>query len=283
MNTRVTKRKNNLNEVKAEPPKKALKKNEILAEFTALQKRFEDLQNENQVLLVNQKSNLEAINLLEETISVLENKINVSKAENSNSISTSVQTDQIRCEECEYPAEDIYDLVDHMRGNHSLDDSEDFEHSFKCEYCDKGFHERKDLMLHIQNDHSSQVKQCKHFLEGRCVFGDACWFRHDKSKELENIKCMYCDCSFPTKAVLMSHRKKEHAIRVKKCKNDENGQCQHGSIHCWYNHTKLNEKDDHENLHVNNNDENSKLMEKVMEMVEKYSERIRKLEDMIAK
>ena len=35
-NARVQKRKNNVNEVKTEPPKKALKKNEIIAEFKTL-------------------------------------------------------------------------------------------------------------------------------------------------------------------------------------------------------------------------------------------------------
>ena len=45
-NTRVQKRKNNAIEVKNEPPKKTLKKNEIIAEFTILKDKFENLQAE---------------------------------------------------------------------------------------------------------------------------------------------------------------------------------------------------------------------------------------------
>ena len=192
MNARVAKRKNNvnINEVKIEPPKKALKKNEILAEYTALQKRFEHLQNKNKVLLANQKTNLEAINLLEETIAELEKKRVVSNMENKNLISTSVQTDVIRCEECEYQADGINYLIDHMHGNHSLEDCEDFDHSFKCEHCGKGFHEIKDLMMHIQKD---QVKLCK---------------------ESENINCTDCECTFNGKSALTRHRKTEPEKRV---------------------------------------------------------------------
>ena len=119
-NARVQKRKNNVNEVKTEPPKKALKKNEIMAEFKTLKEKFENLQEENRILKDNQMNNIEAINLLEETISVLENKL-TSSNRGKDLMNISVQTEIIRCEECEFPAEDMHDLVNHMHGAHPLE------------------------------------------------------------------------------------------------------------------------------------------------------------------
>ena len=82
-NSKVVKRK-----VNASGAKKALKKNELLEQFIALQeefntikeenrillekqKRFDSIETENRELIENQKKHLEAINLLEETVTVL--------------------------------------------------------------------------------------------------------------------------------------------------------------------------------------------------------------------
>ena len=154
-NTRVQKRKNNAIEVKNEPPKKALKKNEIIAEFNILKDKFENLQEEKRVLLENQKTHIEAISLLEETVTVLESKL-ASRVE-SHPINISVQTEIIRCEECEYPAEDMHDLVDHMHGAHPLENEGDVNrYDLKCQDCEYPAEDICDLGSHIFKVHSSE-------------------------------------------------------------------------------------------------------------------------------
>ena len=184
-NTGVQKRKNNAIEVQNEPPKKALKKNEIIAEFKALKEKFDNIHEENRILKENHKTNLEAISLLEETVTVLEDNLtslNVDK----DSINISVQTEIIRCEECEYPAEDMHDLVDHMHGAHPMDND-----GIKCDDCWKEFQVQSDLLAHIQNEHNKETKLCNPFLERRCIFGDSCWFVHEGSKQVADLMILF--------------------------------------------------------------------------------------------
>ena len=74
-NISFAKRKN-CAETKAEPVKKALKKPEILKEYEILQQKFEALEAKHSKLLQTNNDNLEAIRLLEETVTGLENKKN---------------------------------------------------------------------------------------------------------------------------------------------------------------------------------------------------------------
>ena len=125
-NSKVVKRKVNASGAKIEPPKKALKKNELLEQFTALQeefntikeenrillekqKRFDSIETENRELIENQKKHLEAINLLEETVTVLQNK------------KIDTEKDVYICGECEYLADCVHDFNEHT---HSQDDME---------------------------------------------------------------------------------------------------------------------------------------------------------------
>ena len=66
-NTRA-KRKNVSNEVKSEPAKKALKKNDLLLQYQTLQKRFANLEEEHKNLVQEKKDHIEAILMLEETV-----------------------------------------------------------------------------------------------------------------------------------------------------------------------------------------------------------------------
>ena len=109
-------------------------------------------------------NNIEAINLLKETISVLENKL-TSSNRGKDLMNISVQTEIIRCEECELPAEDMHDLVDHMHGAHPLEND-----GIKCHDCWKEFQVQSDLVMHIQNEHNNEAKLCTHFIERRCFF-----------------------------------------------------------------------------------------------------------------
>ena len=58
-----TKRKNILKDTKSEPALKALKKNDIIIQFHALQKKYEALEKQNAILLQEKKNDVESINL----------------------------------------------------------------------------------------------------------------------------------------------------------------------------------------------------------------------------
>ena len=66
----------------------------------------------------------------------------------------------------------------------------------------------------------------------------------------------------------------------------QNEVCQYTSQSCWFNHTtnvheNINENDLDENIFKEN--ETNKMIQKLVEMVEKYSERIMILENMMTK
>ena len=140
------KRKNEFSDNKLEPNKKALKKEDIIAHFNALQASYNVLQKKNIILEEEKKTHLEAIHLLEETVKVLETKSNKKKADKK---TKEVQTDTfdsdiIRCNECDYPAEDIVDLGEHMYEFHT---ENPFCH-ISCFYCDNSFKNKNELMRH---------------------------------------------------------------------------------------------------------------------------------------
>ena len=80
---------------------------------------------------------MEAIQLLEEIVKVLENTANKDKVEKNTIESQTVtfKTDTIRCNKCDYPAEDLVDLGEHMYEFHT-------ENTFchiSCLFCEENF------------------------------------------------------------------------------------------------------------------------------------------------
>ena len=109
------------------------------------------------------KGNLVKINMLEEKIKSLQKKSQSSK-------SASVQTDNVDgmlCIECEYPAEDIFDLGEHMYEIHA-EANEEYNES--CHYCTQLFKTKRDVMLHSKKWHKEKVKPCRNFLRGQCDY-----------------------------------------------------------------------------------------------------------------
>ena len=71
----------------------------------------------------------------------------------------------------------------------------------------------------------------------------------------------------------MSHRKREHLSRVRQCKNEQNGNCLHGSTFCWYKHTDVQKEND--NIIINeNDDETNDAMKKLFNMMENFAQRL---------
>ena len=85
-------------------------------------------------------------------------------------ISISVQTEDMNrmfCIECEYPAEDLFDLGEHMYEVHAeLND----EYTIACHYCGNYFKSKGDLMNHRKKAHEDRVSQCCFFYGGKVHF-----------------------------------------------------------------------------------------------------------------
>ena len=109
------------------------------------------------------------------------------------------------------------------------------------------------------------------FIEGKCTFGDECWFSHDQSKPLEEFKCAICESKFTSKFDLMHHRKKEHGRKVPKCKNEKNGCCQIGPKFCWFIHTE--DEEICESLNMKQND-TKEMIKKLFDMMENFAKRL---------
>ena len=276
------KRKNDSSaDTKIEPALKALKKNDIIIQFKALQQKYEAVEEKNKILLQEKKNDTEAIILLEETVKLLEK--NCSKVEQK---SVTVQTEIIRCEECEFPAEDVNDLVYHMYEFHPLQVNEE---GMECHYCSNKFESKSELMIHRKLLHIEKVQFCVNFNDGKCTFGDTCWFSHDTSskRSCQEFKCNICEKEFKIKSVYMNHRKAKHSESIPICKHEITGSCRYGSQNCWFNHNKI-QIDENESMNENtneneNNSQNNEIMQKLIEMVEKYTQRIIHLENMLVK
>ena len=97
---------------------KALKKNDIIIQFEALQEKYDALEKHNNILLQEKHDDMESIHLLEETVKILEIKSSKVEMQKKNVSEKPAETqtaevDMMRCDECDYPAQDICDLGAH--------------------------------------------------------------------------------------------------------------------------------------------------------------------------
>ena len=180
-NCRVVKRKNNSHKTKPEPARKALKKNELLVQFNVLEEKYEALEKEHSALLQQHQKDLEAMSMLEETVQLLERA-----SPEAETRTIDAQTDDLErmwCNECEYPAEDIYDLGEHMYEVHA---EENTDYGISCHYCRNFFPSKSDMMLHSKRAHPEKLQPCRNFAEGKCDYTSTdCWFT-ERIINLEN-------------------------------------------------------------------------------------------------
>ena len=247
---------------------KALKKQDIIIQFNALQEKYDTLAQQNTVLKEENKNHVESILLLEETVKLLETK-------SVKQISTGAQTEIIRCEECEFPADCMNDLVYHMYESHPLEEN---EQKFECNFCSDNFKIKGDLMVHKKYVHQEKVQICTNFIQGTCHFKDGCWFRHEnRNGFVFEFDCNYCEERFITRKEFMTHKKSNHKEYVQMCKNYTKNDCQYSSELCWFLHKNRGNL----NFELTNENENKVLMKKLIEMIENYSDKINKLDKMM--
>ena len=103
------------------------------------------------------------------------------------------------CQECEYPADDMFDLGGHMVEFHS---EEVVKSGIICHFCDETFDTMDSAMKHRKQVHKDKVNHCIFFMEGKCEYGDAlCWFIHEVDsyipfQDATELKCKKCDKLF---------------------------------------------------------------------------------------
>ena len=251
--TRTSTKRKSLTEI---PGKQAKKLNSNVE--SDLQKSLDTLQNKYDDLLIENKKNLEKICLLEKKVEYLQNP------------------PFFRCDECEFPAEDLCDLGEHIYLTHNYDNSGD---SYNCNYCEESFDSKNELMIHKKNDHEENVSICKYFLKDMCAFNDEnCWYSHKKfddsscHKEMNKFICVICEETFDKKNEYMIHKKNLHGSNISICKNYKNQMTCHFGENCWFRH-------ENNSKNILENQQNDKITEQILNMLEKFTERMLLLEN----
>ena len=200
---------------------------------------------------------VERNNILEEKIDKLDNQNN-----HPNVVQTNTGDILMLCHECEYPAEDIYDLGEHMYEVHAdreeeneekacnlcgstfpaienLKEHEKKEHKeeWPCNFCSKSLESKKELMSHKKKEHQEKVSSCWKNSLGICEYGEMnCWFSHKVMNISMQIKCKVCDKPFLIKSEYQRHMRQHHESTVEACKNMlAIGECKYGD-YCWFIH-----------------------------------------------
>ena len=243
-----------------------------LSEVQNLNSQLKTLERKHEALQIENKKHIDMIMMLEETVKILEKN---SKVEQK---AIGVQTedpDIMRCNECEYPAEDIIDLGEHMYEFHT----ENPFYNISCYYCGDDFKAKNDLMKHRKIDHEEKVNLCNLFLEGICVFGEECWHSHknETSKSLPEYWCRICAKVFKVRFDFMKHRKEKHIEMIPICRDADNGTCQFGKENCWFNHNDIETSKENENFE-NTHKINQEVIDKIFDMMEKCTQRIMEIE-----
>ena len=167
------------------------------------------------------------------------------------------------CDKCEYEAEDGYVLYGHTCAEHDEEDTK----LIVCQYCEENFPSFKYLMIHKKVEHVDKVSFCWYFSHGCCIYGDKCWFNHKESQNQSDQKSIYCNIcgeTFLTITQFMKHKKYEHIENVKMCKFYKEGNCSYLE-NCLFIHENLNKKE---------NENNDKMIQKLFDVVEKFTEKI---------
>ena len=85
----------------------------------------------------------------------------------------------------------------------------------------------------------------------------------------------------------MKHGKANHKENFPNCENENTGSCPYNSNKCWFNHVKVFNGESSEKINDSfndaKNDKSNDRMKELVEMVEKYSERVVILENMLIK
>ena len=224
-----------------------------------LEEALKNLQIKYDSLLSENKINLEKIAILEKKINSIEKNERI-----------------FLCEECEYPADNLCELGEHMYEYHKYEDSVEVVY---CNYCNMKFENKNKLMVHRKNDHEDRINMCRYFLKDRCAFDNqTCWYSHknlNESAACQEIKeyiCSVCEDKFIVKSELMQHKKIHHPKNIQICSKNKTDSCHFGDK-CWFKHEEKIDETMNDNTMTNEN------IEKLFQILEQFTERIIKFEN----
>ena len=266
--TRLAKRKLEIKEVRKEKQTVTSKKHDKNCFNEKNVKVLDDtdtdlLKELNDALLEEVKANEKAIENLKkkvkkylEDIKNLTQKIEKDKQPKVNAGCQTDDADLLFCEECEFPAETLFELGEHVGEFHT-------GLRIPCNFCDDIYTSKKDLEKHEIEVHNQLSEyKCKHTQ------------KVEDSKAQEAVfKCKFCGENYKSKKELMKHNKDKHEENLKPCWNFKKGACFYGND-CWYSHERLNINYTNEVKEF----EKSEVILKIFDFMEKVTEKITKLE-----
>ena len=265
--TRIAKRKLEIKEVRKENQKDTSKKHDrkcfefserstkdvLLKHLRVLEDKISMLDEEkkasediiDKLKTENHKQN-ETNTCLKEQITELKNKVN----SQPNVVKTDTGDILMLCNECEYPAEDIFDLGEHMFEIHSSRYDAEAEDGFTCDICADRFMNNLDLNGHNQKHHRDSG--CKDSIQS-CDFCAESFPSEDiltehitknhmneaiSSDPPKSFACKFCEEAFEISSELMKHKKRLHTEHVSICWNFDEGLCPYEDSLCWFIHEK---------------------------------------------
>ena len=200
------------------------------------------------------------------------------------------------CEQCEYEAEDRYDLDAHESTEHTSFVPKRHK-PLPCNLCEHSFNKKYELMKHKKSEHTEKVRVCWNFPLGKCSFSDeTCWFHHSENTR-DSYQCNLCDNKFLNQSQFLNHRKTYHEHVVPTCRNYSNGSCPYTNENCWFKHVESiheNENSENENYHENKNSENEnnqenknsenenvdkEIIQKLFKMMENFMDQITQMKE----
>ena len=145
---------------------RSLKKGDIILKYAELKRKFAILHEENLKLKNENHQNLVAMNNLEEKAELLEERLQtLLKAKTSSDGTNDTNAlenneEDLKCDNCGYPAQDLCDLGAHIFEWHA---EEKWEEVFLCAFCDMRYPTKNDLMTHRKNKHIEKVPICRYY------------------------------------------------------------------------------------------------------------------------
>ena len=273
--------KRNLDPEIQEKDKKVKKKNKVLSEkdeLVSLTEKFKDLQKKYNLLLNENKSLQDKLNLVKKETPLKKDL----KTKESQTMFTGKSEIQFPCKECIFVGNCEDEVRWHMTYSHEYPDPDHYGKD-TCLDCGKLFDTKCQIMTHRKECHPNLIKPCSFFMEGKCAFDDnVCWYSHkdkpNKSTVLKEFKCRFCDKSFKRKEEFMIHRKTEHKNFIPACRADNIDSCRFTEKECWYQHKPEENLMNYDeiNMEYPNN-----VNQRILDVMEKFTERLQMLEDQI--
>ena len=221
----VLKRRNNSHSLCIDPKKtNNIKRNPTKAD---LMQELKDMKQLNKALEEENKRNHESIEVLRKKVASLQKQ---KATEFADAGSQTADSDILLCEECEFPADTLYELGEHVGEAHS-------GLRIPCNFCSDIYTTKESLEKHEEEVHNQTPASTT--VDSLCnnysiLNKDQEEHPSINNQVTEKFKCKFCDEEFVGKYDLMMHNRKEHQDKLSICWNYQGGCKYHPN--CWFSH-----------------------------------------------